>query len=43
MYYLYILKSNKIEKFYIGQTNNLEKRIFYHNNGYSKSTKPGIP
>lgn len=31
------------EKYYIGQTNNLERRLFYHNSGYSKSTKSGIP
>lgn len=31
MYYVYILKSNDTDKIYIGQTNNLEKRIRQHN------------
>jgi putative endonuclease len=43
MYYLYILKSKISDKFYIGQTENLERRLFYHNSGYSKSTKYGVP
>jgi putative endonuclease len=43
MYYLYILKSKISDKFYIGQTENLERRVFYHNSGYSKSTKYGVP
>ncbi|HMN23442.1 MAG: GIY-YIG nuclease family protein [Ignavibacteriaceae bacterium] len=42
-YYVYILKSITLNKFYIGQTNNLERRLFYHNSGYSKSTKSGMP
>jgi len=43
MYYLYILKSKISDKFYIGQTENLARRLFYHNSGYSKSTKYGVP
>ncbi len=42
-YFVYILQSIKSNKYYIGQTNDLEKRLFYHNSGYSKSTKGGIP
>jgi len=43
MYYLYILKSKTSEKYYIGQTKDIEHRLFYHNSGYSKSTKSGVP
>jgi len=43
MYFVYILQSKKNNKFYIGQTKNLERRITYHNARYSKSTKSGIP
>jgi putative endonuclease len=37
------LFSEKLDKFYIGQTNDLERRINEHNSGFSKSTKAGIP
>jgi len=39
MYYTYILKSSKTGKLYIGQTNNLKKRLFRHNNNLNPSTK----
>ena len=41
MYYVYILKSQKDNKFYTGITNNLERRLEQHNIGYSatRSTK----
>ena len=42
-YYVYILKSRKIEKHYIGYTNNLERRITEHNSGKSKFTRGYIP
>lgn len=38
MYYVYVLRSLKDKKFYIGYTNNLRERIKQHNNGISKST-----
>jgi len=38
MYYLYVLK-NKKGSYYIGTTNNIERRIQEHNNGKSKATK----
>jgi putative endonuclease len=38
MYYTYILE-NEFGKRYIGQTNNLEKRLKRHNAGGVKSTK----
>jgi putative endonuclease len=40
---VYILKSSVTSKYYIGQTSDIEKRLLYHNLGYSKSTKAGIP
>lgn len=39
MYYVYVLKSKKDKKFYIGLTNNLRKRFFEHNQGLSRSTE----
>jgi putative endonuclease len=42
-YYVYILQSITSDKYYIGQTNDLERRLHYHNSGYSKSTKSGVP
>jgi putative endonuclease len=43
MYYVYILKSKKDSKHYIGYTNDLRRRLDEHNNGKSKSTKHRIP
>lgn len=43
MYYVYILKSEKTGKKYVGQTSNLKKRIFEHNTKLTKSTRFGIP
>ena len=39
VYYVYILESETSGKFYIGQTNNIEKRLDRHNAGYEKYTK----
>jgi len=39
MYFLYILRSLKDNKLYIGTSNNIEARLKQHNNGLSKSTK----
>ncbi|MFA4858111.1 MAG: GIY-YIG nuclease family protein [Candidatus Margulisiibacteriota bacterium] len=37
--YVYILESLKNGRYYIGATNNLEKRIQQHNNGQTKGNK----
>ena len=45
MYFVYLLESQKDRKFYIGQTNNLDERLHYHNSGrsiYTKSRGPWI-
>ena len=39
MYYVYILKSLKFERYYIGHTNNLNKRLNEHNSGKTRSSK----
>jgi putative endonuclease len=43
MFYVYILYSLSKEKYYVGQTNNIEDRLRRHNSGYSLSTKSGVP
>ncbi|MGB4834357.1 MAG: GIY-YIG nuclease family protein [Candidatus Moraniibacteriota bacterium] len=43
MYYLYVLKSKKTDKFYIGYAKDLQQRILQHNNGESLATKSAIP
>ena len=45
MYTVYVLKSLINGRFYIGQTNNIERRLKEHNNGkskYTKSTRPFV-
>ena len=44
MFYVYILYSAKIDRYYIGYSENPEKRLIEkHNKGYVKATKGGIP
>ena len=43
MYQVYILKSEKIDRHYIGHSDNLEKRVNIHNRGLVKSTKAYRP
>ena len=43
MFYVYFLKSKKDNKFYIGRTNNVERRLEEHNSGKVQSTKSRRP
>lgn len=43
MHYVYILKSLRNNKYYIGYTSNLEKRLHEHNSGRVKFTRLYIP
>jgi len=38
MYYTYVIQSIKDQKYYIGYTSDLNRRIEEHNGGISKST-----
>ncbi|MGB8658541.1 MAG: GIY-YIG nuclease family protein [Candidatus Zixiibacteriota bacterium] len=42
-YYVYVLKSQKDKKFYIGYTHNLRQRFKEHQEGIVTSTKPRAP
>ncbi len=43
MYYVYILYSEKHDKYYIGQTNDVKARLERHNNGLENFTSKYIP
>jgi len=43
MYYIYILKSKKDNRTYVGYTNNPKERLKKHNSGQVKSTKFRTP
>lgn len=43
MFYVYVLKSKRDEKLYVGHTDNLKRRITEHNSGKVNSTKPRRP
>ena len=42
-FFIYILYSSKLEKYYVGSTNDIEDRLYRHNSGQSTFTKTGIP
>jgi putative endonuclease len=42
-YYTYILKSLKNNRYYIGSTEDIDRRLQDHNWSRTKSTKSGIP
>jgi putative endonuclease len=42
-FYVYILYSDTLYKYYTGQTNNLEDRLHRHNSGQEKFTSKGVP
>ena len=43
MYYTYVIYSRSTDKFYKGQTYNLNERLKRHNSGKEKFTSKGIP
>ncbi|MBE0572264.1 MAG: GIY-YIG nuclease family protein [Ignavibacteriaceae bacterium] len=43
MYFVYIIKSLVTIRYYIGSTENLDRRLSYHNSGKVKSTKAYKP
>lgn len=43
MYYVYILQSLKDNRYYIGYTDNIERRITEHNSGKTKSLNYRLP
>ena len=43
VYYIYVLRSQKDNKFYTGYTKNLKLRFEQHNNGLVESTKDRVP
>jgi putative endonuclease len=42
-HYVYILKSMKDQKFYIGESADVQKRLIFHNSGLQRSTRNRIP
>ncbi|OGH78602.1 MAG: hypothetical protein A2469_00110 [Candidatus Magasanikbacteria bacterium RIFOXYC2_FULL_40_16] len=42
-YFVYYIYSKKLDKFYIGKTNDLRRRLKEHNNGEEKYTQKGAP
>ncbi len=43
MFYTYVLRSQKNGWFYVGATDDVERRLLLHNQGKTKSTKGHIP
>ena len=43
MWYVYIIHSSKIDRYYVGITENLNTRLERHNSGWGRYTKRGIP
>jgi len=43
MHYVYLLKSIKHNFFYVGNTDDLERRLIEHNSGKELSTKSYVP
>jgi len=39
LFYVYIIYSQSLDRYYIGQTQNLQNRLFRHTNSGNKSTK----
>ena len=43
MFYVYVLRSEKTGRRYVGSCDHVEERLARHNRGESKATKPGVP
>ncbi len=43
MWYVYILKSARDKKLYIGSTDNINRRLLEHNSGEVEATKNRVP
>jgi putative endonuclease len=43
MYWVYIIYCQPLDKFYIGYSDNPDKRLIQHNSGINRSTKFGAP
>lgn len=43
MHFFYILFSERKDRYYTGQTEDVENRLSKHNKGHSVATKSGIP
>ncbi len=43
MAFPYILYSNKLDKYYVGSTTDIERRLQEHNRGKEKFTSLGLP
>lgn len=43
MYFVYILYSSSLDKYYVGSTEDVKRRIYEHNMGKGKYTSKGIP
>jgi putative endonuclease len=43
MFFVYAIKSIRRNYIYVGLSNDVERRIFEHNKGYNKTTKPYRP
>jgi len=43
MFYVYVLRSSKTGRRYVGSCENLGDRVRRHNAGHSKATRHGIP
>ena len=43
LYYIYIIRSELLQRYYVGSTEDVERRLHEHNIGKSTSTRAGIP
>jgi putative endonuclease len=43
MFFVYVIKSKVDNRFYVGLTENVERRLKEHNGGKTRSTKPYVP